>query len=85
MRERPYCITGFEAVTERKILFYASENTMPENIGEMIVLAGAFQVDVVVFIVEKINPTILEPMNWLNNICHADVKFILGEANQLKN
>ncbi len=81
LKEQPYCITGFESVTERKILFYASENCMPENIGEMIVLADAFQADIVVFIVEKINPTILAPMNWLHNIRHADVKFILGEAN----
>lgn len=80
LSERPFCITGKENITERQILFYASENTLPENIGEMILLADAFKADVVVFIVEKINPTILSPLNWLNNICNADTKFILGEV-----
>jgi type II secretory pathway component PulL len=77
---RPFCITGKEAVTERQILFYASENTLPENIGELIVLAGAFQADIVVFLVSRINVTLLEPMNWLHEICNEDIKFILGEV-----
>ncbi len=85
LKKCPYCVMGLEAVTERKILFFASENAMPENIGELIILADTFQADIVVLIVEKINPTILAPMNWLHNICHKDVKFILGEAEQLKN
>ncbi len=80
LKEQPYCVTGFEAVTERKILFYASENTMPENLGEMIVLAGAFKADIIVFIVDKINPTILEPMNWFASIMNADTEVILAEA-----
>ncbi len=80
LKEQPYCVTGFEAVTERKILFYDSPNTMPENIGELIVLAGAFQADIIVFIVEKINPTILEPMNWLKNALNSDTEVILAEA-----
>lgn len=80
LKERPFCITGVELVTERKILFYATKETLPENIGELIVLAGAFQSDIVVFLVSRINVTLLEPMNWLHNICNEDVKFILGEV-----
>jgi len=80
LEERPFCITGKENITERQILFYASENSLPENIGEMILLADAFKADVVVFIVEKINPTILSPMKWLSGIANEDTKFILAEA-----
>lgn len=78
--ERPFCITGKENVTERQILFYASENTLPENIGELIVLAGAFKVDILIFIVDKINPTILEPITWLKNAFHQDMELILAET-----
>jgi len=80
LKERPFCITGKENITERQILFYASENTLSENIGEMILLADAFKADVIVFIVEKINPTILSPMNWLASIANEDTQFILAEA-----
>lgn len=80
LSERPFCITGKENITERQIMFYASENTLPENIGEMILLADAFKADIVVFIVEKINPTILSPMNWLVGITNEDTLFILAEA-----
>jgi hypothetical protein len=69
---RPFCITGKENITERQILFYASENTLPENIGELIVLAAAFNGDILVFIVNKINPTILEPIEWLKNAFHEN-------------
>ena len=80
LKERPFCITGKEKVTERQILFYASENTMPENLGEMIILSGAFKADIIVFIVDKINPTILEPINWLASIMNADTELILAEV-----
>jgi len=80
LTERPFCITGKENITERRILFYASENTLPENIGEMILLADAFKADVIVFIVEKINPTILSPMKWLASVANEDTQFILAEA-----
>ena len=80
LKARPFCITGKENITERQILFYASKNTLPEDIGEMIVLASTFQTDIIVFIVEKINPTILEPMNWLSSALNADTELILAEA-----
>lgn len=80
LKERPFCITGKENVTERQILFYPSENILPENIGELVVLAGAFDADIIVFIVDKINPTILEPIEWLKNAFHQDLELILAEA-----
>jgi len=80
LKERPFCITGKESITERQVLFYASENTLPENIGEMILLADAFKADVIVFIVEKINPTILSPMKWFAGILNDDTELILAEA-----
>ncbi len=81
LKEKPFCITGIELITEKKILFYATKKTLPENIGELIVLAGAFEADIVVFLASRISVTLLEPMNWLNNICNEDTKFILGEVN----
>lgn len=83
--ERPFCITGKENITERQVMFYASENGLPENIGEMILLADAFKADIVVFIIEKINPTILSPMKWLASIANEDTQFILAEAKIKKN
>lgn len=80
LKDCPYCITAKEKITERRILFFASRETLPENIGELIVLAGAFNADIVIFLITKINPTILEPMNWLQKICNEDVLFILGEV-----
>lgn len=80
LSERPFCITGKENITERQILFYASENSLPENIGEMILLADAFKADIIVFIVEKINPTILSPMKWLAGVLNEDTNLILAEA-----
>ncbi len=80
LKERPFCITGKEKITERQILFYASENTMPENLGEMIILAGAFKADIIIFIVDKINPTILEPINWFAEVLNADTELILAEV-----
>lgn len=85
LKARPFCITGKENITERQILFHASENTMPENIGEMIVLAGAFNTEIIVFIVGKINPTILEPIEWLKNAFNVDMEMILVKAKIGKN
>lgn len=80
LSERPFCITGKENITERQILFYASENSLPDNIGEMILLADAFKADIIVFIVEKINPTILSPVKWLSSVLNEDMELILAEA-----
>lgn len=80
LKERLYCLTAKEKITERQILIFASEETAPENIGELIILAGAFKADILIFFVKKISPAILEPFNWLHQTCHQDTQIILGEA-----
>jgi len=81
LKERPFCITGTEKETGKKIIFYSTKETLPENIGELILLAAAFKAEIVVFLVSKINVTLLELMNWLHNICNDNIKIILGEVN----
>ena len=81
LKDRPFCITGKEKITERNILFFASKDEYPEALGELIILAGTFDVDIVVFLMPEINVTRLESLNWLQKICNADTKFIVGEVN----
>lgn len=78
--ERPFCITGFEHNTKRQILFYYTHETMPESLGKLIILAGAFKANIVVFLASKINVTLLEPMSWLHSICKDESQIILGEV-----
>lgn len=80
LKERPYCLTAKEKITEHQILIFASEEIEPESIGELIIFAGAFKADILIFFVKKISPTILEPINWLHQICNEDTQIILGEA-----
>ncbi len=79
LKDRPFCITGREKITERNILFFASKQDFPESLGELIVFAGAFDVDIIVFFIQKINNANLEPLNWLQKICNNDTQFIVGE------
>lgn len=81
LKESPYCLFAKEKITERNILFFASKSEFPENLGELIVLAGAFDVDVIVFFVPKANPAYLESLNWLQKISNEDTQFIAGEVN----
>lgn len=80
MRECPFCIIGFEVKTKRNILFYYSHEIMPESLGELIIWAGAFKADIVIFLVSKINVTLLEPMNWLHSLCKDESQIILAEV-----
>lgn len=80
LKDRPFCITGKEKITERNILFFASKSEFPENLGELIVLAGAFDVDIIVYFLPKVNVTQLESLNWLQKICNDDTQFIVGEV-----
>lgn len=80
LKDRPFCITGKEKITERNILFFASKSEFPESLGELIVLAGAFDVDIIVFFMPKTNKTYLESINWLQKICNEDTQFIVGEV-----
>lgn len=81
LRNKPFCIVGCEKITERNILFFASESEFPENLGELIVLASTFDVDIVVFFLRKVNRTYLECLNWLQKICNPDTEFIACEVN----
>jgi hypothetical protein len=68
-------------ITERNILFFASKDEYPEALGELIILAGTFDVDIVVFLMPEVNITRLESLNWLQKICNVDTEFIVGEVN----
>lgn len=80
LKDIPFCITGKEKITERNILFFASKEEFPEALGELIILAGTFYVDIIVFLMPKINITRLKSLNWLQKICNADTEFIVGEV-----
>lgn len=80
LRNKPFCIVGCEKVTERNILFFASKSDFPENLGELIVLAGAFDIDIIVFFMRKVNRAHLESLNWLQKICNEDTEFIACEV-----
>lgn len=80
LKDRPFCIIGKEKITERTMLFFASKSEFPENLGELIVLAGAFDVDIIVYFLPKVNVTQLESLNWLQKICNDDTQFIVGEV-----
>lgn len=53
---------------------------MPESLGKLIIWAGAFKADIVIFLVSKINVTLLEPMNWLHSLCKDESQIILAEV-----
>ncbi len=80
IKSKPFCIIGKEKITERNILFFATKTPFPENISELIVLAGAFDVDIIVYFLPKVNITQLEPLNWLQKICNDDTQFIVSEV-----
>ena len=80
LKDRPFCITGKEKITERQILFFASKSEFHEQIGELIISAATFDVDIVVFFTHKVNKAYLEPLNWLQKICNVDTEIIICEA-----
>lgn len=81
LKDRPFCLTGKEKITERNILFFASKSELPESLGELIVLAGTFDVDIIiVFFMPKTSKTYIESLNWLQKICNEDTQFIVGEV-----
>lgn len=80
IRNRILCLTAKEKITERQILFHVSKGEFHEALGEMIISAGALDVDIVVFFTPKITKTNIEPLSWLHKICAADYQFIVGEA-----
>lgn len=80
VKAKPFCIIGREKITERNILFFASKSEFPENLGELIVLAGTFDIDIIVFFMPKLHDVYLEPINWLQKICNDDTQFVVGEV-----
>lgn len=82
LKDNPFCITGKEKITERNILFFASKSEFPESLGELIALAGAFEIDIIVYFVQKgCGKTQKETLSWLQKICNEDTQFIFSEAN----
>lgn len=80
LKAKPFCIFGREKITERNILFFASNSKFPENVGELIVMAGAFDADIIVLFMKNLHEAHLESLNWLQKICNEDTQFIVGEA-----
>lgn len=80
LRNRMICITAKEKITERQILFYASKSGFHNALGEMVISAGTFDVDIIVFFIPKLTETHLEPLNWLHKICAADYQIIVIQA-----
>lgn len=80
VKAKPFCIVGKEKITERNILFFATKTQFPENLSELIVLAGTFDVDIIVYFLPKVNVTQIESLNWLQKICNDDTQFIVSEA-----
>lgn len=80
LKERIFCLTGKEKITERNILFFASQSEFPKNLGELILLAATFDADIVVFFFSNTNKTYLEPLIWLQKICNDDVAVVVGNA-----
>lgn len=78
LKDKSFCLVGKEKITERNILFFVSKKEFLESLGELIVLAGAFDADIIVFFIPNLNGAHLEPLNWLNKICNADTEIIIG-------
>lgn len=80
LKIRPFCVTAKEKITERQIVVFASERNFPESLGELIVFAGAYNADIVIFLLQKTGKNYLMPLNWLKKICAEDFEFIVGQV-----
>lgn len=80
LKPQTYCLMGREKVTERNIFFFATESEFPENIGELIFLAGVFKADIVIFFMKDTDPNYVGGIRWLQSICNDDTQFIVGEV-----
>lgn len=80
IKAKPFCIVGREKITERNILFFASKRDFPESLGELIVLASAFDIDIIVFFMGNASKFHLGTLNWIQSICNDDTQFIVGEV-----
>lgn len=80
LKDRPFCITAKEKITERQIVIFASEREFPESLGELIVFAGAYEADILIYILQKTSENYLMPLNWLQKALAADYEFIVGQV-----
>lgn len=80
LKTKSFCITAIEKITERQIVIFASEREFPESLGELIVFAGAYDADIVIFLLQKMNQNYLMPMNWLKKICAEDFEIFVGQV-----
>jgi hypothetical protein len=80
LKAKPFCIIGREKITERNILFFASKSGFTESIGELIVLASAFEVDIIIFFVGIASKFQMGILDWFQKICNEDTQFIVGEV-----
>lgn len=67
-------------ITERNILFFATKNDIPADLGELLTLAGSLEPDIIVFLLNKASIIYIDSINWLQNICNEDTQFIVGEV-----
>lgn len=81
LKAKPFCIIGREKITERNILFFASNRDFPENLGELIFMSGIFNADIIIFFIKNLHKAHLESLNWLQKICNNDTMLIFIEAN----
>lgn len=77
LKRKTFCVVGEEKITKRNILFYASKQDFPESLGELIVFAGAYDADIVIFFSQNGGKNYLMPMNWLKKICAKDYELFL--------
>lgn len=80
LKFKNFCIIAKEKITERNILIYASKSEFHEGLGELIISAGTFDADIIIFLIPKIIKAHLEPLNWLNKICAEDYQIIVGQV-----
>ena len=79
LKGRMHCVVGREKITERNILFFASQNGFIESLGELITLASVFEAGIIIFFINEASKTYLSCINWLQQISNDDTQFIVGE------
>lgn len=79
-QKNPYCITSREMITERKILIFASKSEFLESLGESLLLAGAFNPNIVIFFTDSLELNHYDTLNWFHKICNDDTTIIAAEV-----
>jgi hypothetical protein len=79
-QKNPYFLSSYEMITERKVLIFASKSEFIESLGELILLAGAFNPEILIFFAEDLSLNHFDAFNWLHNICSNEITIIAAEA-----